>query len=73
MIKIAHIKAGKYSPILHCDFCGKRITEAGLAAAVTVSQPIPLEESSEVLHVHKGACLDAVDELRLAPQPAEGD
>jgi hypothetical protein len=61
MIKIIHHRPGRYAPPLFCDTCGKRITDAGLAAAVTVGHPIPEGESSEVLHVHKGECHDAVD------------
>jgi hypothetical protein len=61
MIKIVHHIPGRYAPLLFCDTCGKRITDAGLAAAVTVGHPVPEGESSEVLHVHKGECHDAVD------------
>ena len=61
MIKIIHHKPGRYAPVLFCDICAKPITDAGLAAAVTVSHPIPEGETSEVMYVHKGDCHDAAD------------
>jgi hypothetical protein len=61
MIKIVHARPGFYAPMLYCDYCKKRITDAGSAAAITVSHPMPEGASSDVLHVHKGDCHDAVE------------
>lgn len=61
MIKIVHHIPGRYAPLLFCDVCGERITNASRAAALTVSHSMPEGESSEVLHVHKGDCHTAAD------------
>ena len=67
MIKILHQKTGRYAPVLLCDACGKPITHAGLAAAITLSDPIPEGEHSDVLYVHKGECHSLTD-VRLGKQ-----
>lgn len=51
---------GRSAPILLCDYCEERITDAGMGAAVFQ----PASESTElqpVLHVHKGRCHDSAD------------
>ena len=51
---------GRSAPVLVCDSCCERITDAGMAAAVFQ----PASERTElqpVLHVHKGRCHDKAD------------
>jgi hypothetical protein len=60
MIQMARNNGTMY-PILVCDFCGKRIDDAGIAAAVMPeSKPYP-NGNGRVLFVHKGACHNAVE------------
>jgi hypothetical protein len=55
-------------PIIVCDFCGGRIKDARDGAALT-KNPIDGETivcdivRFDVLHVHKGPCLDAAENM----------
>jgi len=67
MIKVLYIK-GVYGPIIRCDVCGERITNAGLAAVLRKTAMLAEGQESEVFHVHKGRCHDTM-EGRLGGAP----
>ena len=70
MIKYQY-KDDKWGPVLFCDFCGTRIKDVRLGAVLTKSPtgetPIPNTDCNQivldVLHVHKGRCIDAAEKL----------
>ncbi|HEV7401849.1 MAG TPA: hypothetical protein VGO11_02940 [Chthoniobacteraceae bacterium] len=66
MIKILN-DAGRYGPIFICDYCGQRIKEAGLAAAITCDSSIADGEMSDVAYAHKGACHKALEQKFSTP------
>ena len=53
---------GRYAPVLICDICEQRITDAGLAGVVSRTDQAGGVELNEVLYAHKGRCLDAAEE-----------
>lgn len=60
MIKVIRKDAITH-PIIVCDACGNRIEDIRLAAAVyPYSQGD--DETTGVLHAHKGSCLDQAEE-----------
>jgi hypothetical protein len=61
MIQIQISESTNTAPILVCDHCGKRITDAYNAAAVVLPNKNYPNGNGTVLHVHKGKCHTAVD------------
>ena len=60
MIKMAQVD-GITMAAVFCDICKKQIKELGLGTAVYCCLDAPTE-TAEVLHAHKGKCLDAAEE-----------
>jgi hypothetical protein len=59
---LVHYAEGRYTPVLACDICEKRITD-GQLGAVVFKHPNPGEsELLPVMHVHKGNCHKAAEE-----------
>jgi hypothetical protein len=61
-------KGDTCGPVLICDYCGKRIQDAAVGAALTkhpFDGEIVVDDALrfDVLHVHKGPCLDAAEKL----------
>lgn len=50
---------GRYTPLVLCDHCGRRITEPGLAA---VAYDLRGTADRQPFFAHKGRCHDAIDE-----------
>ncbi len=57
MIAIAKAN-GEYRPVILCDQCGERITDA--ANATVVCSSAPEGKTAQLFHVHKGVCDDAL-------------
>jgi hypothetical protein len=51
-------KDGRYLSVVVCDFCGVVINDA--LAAMEISSRVPEGEIAQALHVHKGACDQAL-------------
>ena len=61
MIMVRYVD-GRYTPVINCDVCERRIAEAGLAVAVMKHGTIDEAELLPCLHAHKGACHDTAEE-----------
>jgi hypothetical protein len=53
-----HKQNGRYSPVVVCDYCGEVIDDA--LAAMEVSSRVPDGATAQAMHVHKGACDQAL-------------
>jgi hypothetical protein len=60
MISVIY-SSDRFIPVIICDQCGERITDAKMAAAVSKSRDVQEGEELKVAHVHKGACQIAVE------------
>ncbi len=56
------IQTQSSGPIIVCDICGKRITDAKMALAVMPNSKKYQNGNGRVLHVHKESCQAEVDE-----------
>ncbi len=58
---LIHYREGRYAPVVVCDICEQRITNANLAVAVGTDVYGKDPELISVLHAHKGTCHDAAE------------
>ncbi len=66
MIRMLY-KEGRYSAVIICDHCQKRIEDYQLAAESVMSGNDKKDgELLEVFHVHKGECLDQMENKATA-------
>ncbi len=61
MIKMIQRDCGRSGPIIVCDICGDMIGKDNDGAVVFRDDAKP-NEKFDVLHVHKGKCLDLAEE-----------
>lgn len=61
MVKLLQRDGGRFATVLVCDICGDMISSDREGAAVFRDDARP-NEKFDVLHVHKGKCLDLAEE-----------
>lgn len=61
MVKLIQRDGGRFGTIIVCDICGDMIGKDTDGAVVFRDDAKP-NEKFDVLHVHKGACLDLAEE-----------
>jgi hypothetical protein len=60
MIKLQYVRGG-FAPMVFCDMCHQRISDAGMAATVNRSDAVKDGDFLDFAHVHKGACMRAAE------------
>ena len=58
---VSRNEGGRRAPVLVCDICEQPIRDGGLAAAVFQNEQKVGVELDQILHVHKGKCMDAAE------------
>lgn len=62
MIQIDDTTDSEIAPLIICDFCGERISDVHMAAALTLTNNRYSNGNARVAHVHKGPCFDAIEQ-----------
>ena len=62
MIKLQYVRGG-FVPMVFCDMCHQRISDAGMAATVYPLDTVKDGDFLDFAYVHKGACMRAAEAL----------